>query len=283
MAALYVVGTPIGNLGDLTPRAGEVLARADLVLAEDTRRTRGLLAHLGLAKKPLERLDAHATTRRVEGVVERLAEGASVALVTDAGMPGVSDPGAALVSAARARGIPVVPIPGPSAITAAVAASGLVAGPFVFLAFLPRSGKKRRLALERIARSQEPVVLFEAPARVASTLRDLAALAPSRPVALCRELTKVHEEILTGTLADLAALEREWLGEVTLVVAAGHPEVEEQPSVEQLDAEILLRIEKGTHPRDLATELARRLGIARRDAYQRVLALRGQNASRAVK
>ena len=172
----------------------------------------------------------------------------------------MSDPGALLVRSAAARGIRVIPIPGASALTAAVAVSGLVEGPFTFLGFLPRQGKKRRTALERIRASTEPLVLFEAPARIAETLKELAELCPERQAVLCRELTKLHEETLRGTLSELAALEREWLGEVTLVLGAEEREtrdVAENPSV--TDEEIARRLAKGAHPRDLSAELAGRL------------------------
>jgi 16S rRNA (cytidine1402-2'-O)-methyltransferase len=272
---LFVVGTPIGNLGDITLRAREALAASSRVFAEDTRRTKALLAHLGISGKPVVRHDAHATPGRISSLIEGIAEGDSVALVTDAGMPGVSDPGAVLVRAAAAQGVRVVPVPGPSALTAALAASGLVSGPFSFLAFLPRQGKKRRTMLERIARSEDPIVLFEAPSRLAATLDDLAALDPARPAALCRELTKIHEEVIHATLGELAALEREWLGEVTIVVQAGTPAAAQADEPADLDAEIVRRLAEGAHPRDLSVDVARRLGVPRRTAYQRVLAVRG--------
>jgi 16S rRNA (cytidine1402-2'-O)-methyltransferase len=273
---LYVVATPIGNLGDLTQRARETLASVTRIFAEDTRRTRALLTHLGIGGKAVIRVDANIADERVERLIETLAPGESAAVVSDAGVPGVSDPGSALVRAAAARGLRVVAIPGPSALTAAIAASGLVEGPFSFLAFLPRHGKKRRLALERVAKSAEPIVLFEAPQRLPETLRDLAELCPARQIAVCRELTKLHEEIVRGTLAELAATEREWLGEATLVLGA-HTLVEEPESElshEQIEAELLGRLEKGAHPRDLSIEFAARLGIPRREAYARVLAAR---------
>ncbi|HEV8548598.1 MAG TPA: 16S rRNA (cytidine(1402)-2'-O)-methyltransferase [Polyangiaceae bacterium] len=277
MPTLFVVATPIGNLGDLTPRAREALAEAERVFAEDTRRTRALLAYAGIEHKPVVRVDAHAPPERVARLVEGLAADAKVALVTDAGVPGVSDPGAALVRAASAAGVRVVPIPGASALTAAIAASGLVEGPFTFLAFLPRHGKKRRVVLERIAAASEAIVLFESPQRITETLRDLAPATPGRRAALCRELTKLHEEILYGTLEELAALEREWLGELTLVLG---PQVvarerEEEAAPAELDAEIAGRLAKGAHPKDLATELAARLAVPRRTAYARVLAVKG--------
>jgi 16S rRNA (cytidine1402-2'-O)-methyltransferase len=263
-------------LGDLTPRAREALAASTRIFAEDTRRSRGLLAYAGIANKTLVRVDAHASPERLARLVEGLAVDESVALVTDAGAPGVSDPGPALVRAAALAGVRVVPIPGASAVTAAIAASGLVDGPFLFLGFLPRHGKKRRLVLERVEKSSEPVILFESPQRVAETLRELAAAAPARAVALCRELTKMHEEILRGSLAELAGLEREWLGEITLVLGAQVEREEDElvPDPAAIDAEIASRLQKGAHPKDLATEFAARLKIPRRSAYARVLALR---------
>jgi 16S rRNA (cytidine1402-2'-O)-methyltransferase len=278
MPTLYVVTTPIGNLGDLSPRAREALAAARRIFAEDTRRTRALLSYAGIGGKTLVRVDAHATEERVARLVQGMDATESAALVTDAGVPGVSDPGAALVRAAAEHGVRVVPIPGPSALTTAIAASGLVEGPFFFLGFLPRHGKKRRLALERVKATAEPVVLFEAPQRITETLVELAESMPARRAALCRELTKLHEEILRGALSELAKLEREWLGEITLVlgeqaiVATARAE-----DPEDVDAEIKSRLAKGAHPKDLATELAARLGIPRRAAYSRVLAVRGPN------
>jgi 16S rRNA (cytidine1402-2'-O)-methyltransferase len=272
---LFVVGTPIGNLGDITLRAREALAASSRVFAEDTRRTKALLAHLGISGKAVVRHDAHATAGRISSLIEGIAEGDSVALVTDAGMPGVSDPGAELVRAAKAHGVRIVPVPGPSALTAALAASGLVSGPFTFLAFLPRHGKKRRVVLERIARSEEPIVLFEAPSRLAATLVDLASLDPARRAALCRELTKIHEEVIHASLGELAALEREWLGEVTIVLQEGSTAAAEAADPADIDTEIAHRLAKGVHPRELSVDLARRLGVPRRTAYQRVLAIRG--------
>jgi 16S rRNA (cytidine1402-2'-O)-methyltransferase len=275
VATLFVVATPIGNLGDLSARAAETLRSVPLVFAEDTRRTRTLLSHVGAQNKSVVRVDAHAEPRRVDRLIDAVIEEGSAALVTDAGAPGVSDPGALLVRQAAARGVGVVTVPGPSAVTAAVAVSGLVEGAFSFLGFLPRSGKKRRLTIERIAKATEPVVLFEAPSRIGETLKELAAALPARSAALSRELTKIHEETLRGTLSELAAIDREWLGEITLVVGAGDepaPTREEDP--EDIDREISRRLAKGAHPKDLSSELATRLGVPRRVAYARVLAVR---------
>jgi 16S rRNA (cytidine1402-2'-O)-methyltransferase len=279
-STLYVVATPIGNLGDLSPRAAETLAGAERIFAEDTRRTRALLAHAKVSGKTLLRVDAHADPARLARHLDHLPPGASAALVTDAGVPGVSDPGAALVRAAAERGLRIVSIPGPSALTAAIAVSGLVEGAFRFHAFLPRHGKKRKLALERVRASEDPVVLFEAPQRIAETLRELAALAPARKAVLCRELTKLHEETLRGTLAELATLERDWLGEITLVLGPGDaPDVPaHEPSPEEIDTDLARRIAKGAHPKELAAELALRLGIPKRTAYARVLAVRDRQS-----
>lgn len=274
MATLFVVGTPIGNLGDLTARAAETLRLATRIFAEDTRRTRSLLGHLGIQGKPVIRLDAHAELGRVTRLVEGLEHDESVALVTDAGTPSVSDPGALFVRTALEHGVRVVPIPGASAVTAAIAASGIVDGPFSFLGFLPRQGKKRKVALERIVASEDPVVLFESAQRLTDTLGELAALEPERRAVLCRELTKLHEEILPGTLAELAAVEREWLGEVTLVLGASHrPEAPAEAPLD-LDAEIERRLAKGAHAKELASELAERFGMPRRVMYARVLGVR---------
>jgi 16S rRNA (cytidine1402-2'-O)-methyltransferase len=279
LPTLYVVGTPIGNLGDLSARVRETLASVACIVAEDTRRTRALLSHLGISGKRVLRFDAHATSERALELLAALGEHENAALVTDAGMPGVSDPGAELVRAAVTRGLRVVPIPGASAVTAALAVSGLVGGPFSFLAFLPRHGKKRRAALERIAHSEEPVVFFEAPSRVPATLAELAALDPERPAALCRELTKLHEEVIHATLGELAALEREWLGEVTLVVGAGSGAKPTAGGVDpaELERELAERVRNGEHPRELSSEFARRLGVSRREAYARLLAARGKS------
>jgi len=269
---LYVVATPIGNLGDITLRAIETLRRVDRVLAEDTRRTLALLSHLGIQGKPVDRLDAHASPEVVARSAYRLDAGESLALVTDAGTPVVSDPGTALVRAAAERGVRVVPIPGASAVLAAVCASGLVAGPFRFVGFLPRSGPTRREALELVTTTPEAVVLFESPERTAETLRGLAEIAPARRAAVARELTKMHEEILRGTLAELAADEREWLGEVTIVLGEGSAE-RGAPVID--DAEIERRIDDGLaknrRARDIAEELALVLGVSKKDVYRRVV------------
>jgi 16S rRNA (cytidine1402-2'-O)-methyltransferase len=267
---LYVVGTPIGNLGDITLRALETLRAVPDVAAEDTRRTRALLTHFGIQNKRLHSLHAHSGERELEAVVARLLEGHDVAFVTDAGMPSVSDPGSALVRAAAARDLRVLVLPGASAVTAAAALSGLVEGSFYFAGFLPRRGGKRTKLLERIAACPDPVVLFEAPSRVDETLADLAAIVPERALSVSREISKLHEETLRGRAAELAASTagRAWRGEFTLVL--GPAEVTESWDVEDLDEQIEARLNDGMPTKAIATELAALSGLPRREVYARV-------------
>ncbi len=270
---LSVVATPIGRLDDITLRAIEVLRGADRVVAEDTRRTRALLSHLGISGKPLEAVEAHADDARIGRVVARLVEGEKVALVTDAGSPAVSDPGAALVRAAVAAGVRVEPVPGPSAVTAALSVAAFGGAGFRFFGFLPRSGGARRDALERVCATEEPAVLFEAPSRMAESLNELAALQPERPIVVARELTKLHEEIVRGTLAEVAAEPREWIGEITVVLGP-HAAVTEAPSDEAIEARIDAELGRGAHAREAADRVAAWSGLARREIYARVVARR---------
>jgi 16S rRNA (cytidine1402-2'-O)-methyltransferase len=272
---LYVVATPIGNLGDVTRRAVETLSAATRIAAEDTRRTRALLSHLGITGKPVVALDANASEGALRAVVDDLVRGETVALVTDAGTPSVSDPGTALVRAAVAADVRVVAIPGPSAVTAAVAVSGLVDGPFTFLGFLPRHGEKRREALRRIERATEPVVLFEAPGRTQATLEELAARMPERQACVARELTKIHEEARRGALLELSRAGIEPRGEVTLVIAGADPrQTESEGSAGDVDALIRERLAQGDSPRTVASDVSELTGAPRREVYSRVLALR---------
>lgn len=270
---LFVVATPIGNLGDVTARAIETLRACDRVVAEDTRRTRQLLTHLGIAGKPVDRLDAHASDADCARVVEKLVAGERVALVTDAGTPGVSDPGERVVEAAVAAGVPVVPIPGASAVLAALVASGLAGdGRFRFLGFLPRDGAERRQAIAVVSDTPETVVLFEAPNRTATTLRDLADATPARGVCVARELTKLHEELVRGTCATLAGDEREWIGEIVLVLGPHEPEARELAvDDDAIDARIDEALARGEHARTVAERLAAWSGRPRRALYERVV------------
>lgn len=272
---LYLVGTPIGNLGDITYRAVETLRAVGLVAAEDTRRTRALLSHLGITGTALVSIESHVSDRAVERVVETLVEGTHVALVTDAGMPAVSDPGARVVAAAVARGLCVAVVPGPSAVTAAAALSGLVEGAFLFLGFIARRGRRRAEALERIQRSPEPVILFEAPNRAAETLAELAALMPKRAVCVVRELTKLHEEAVRGVLGELAV--REWRGEVCIVLGSGPSSEETLVDLDVVDGRIRDLIAEGASTKTVLEALGRVPGQSKRDLYARVEALRAES------
>jgi 16S rRNA (cytidine1402-2'-O)-methyltransferase len=270
---LYVVSTPIGNLGDITRRAVEVLRAAQCVVAEDTRRTRALLSHLEIAHKEVRVLNAHGSAEAIEQIVARLERGDDVAYVTDAGTPTVSDPGRALVASAAARGVLARVVPGPSAVTAAVALSGLVEGPFLFLGFLPRRGSARSAYLERMRQSLEPVVLFEAPPRMAETLADLAQLMPERRAFVGRELTKLHEQGLHGTLSELAARSEPWRGEIVFVVAATEQLEEDVDRRRLVEASLRAALECGANPSRIARALAEASGTSRRELYQRALEL----------
>lgn len=224
---LYLVGTPVGNLEDLAARAGRILAEVDVVAAEDTRHTRKLLSHLGL-HKPLVSYHQHSGADRARGLLDRLEAGQDVAVVTDAGMPGISDPGTALVAAAVARSIPVVPVPGPAALVLALAASGLPTASFIFDGFLPRKPGPRRRRLAELGEAGVTIVFYESPYRVAEALGDVATALEDPPVAVGRELTKLHEEFLRGKASEVAAelqarkaRDGRLLGEFTVVVGCG--------------------------------------------------------------
>jgi 16S rRNA (cytidine1402-2'-O)-methyltransferase len=273
---LYVVATPIGNLGDLSPRAAEVLRQVDVVVAEDTRRTRTLLSHVGAHPGDLLSLPAFDEEERLGRVVARLAAGASVALVTDAGTPGVSDPGTRLVEGAWGVGARVVPVPGPSAALAALSASGLAADRFLFAGFLPRKGGARADALRWLAGVPATLVLFEAGNRASATLADLQEALGDRPAALAREITKLHEEISRGRLSELRArFPGDLRGEVTLVVTGAGAAPEEAPT-ESPEEEILRRLASGEAPTAIARALARGHGMGRSEAYALVESVRGR-------
>ncbi len=271
---LYLVGTPIGNLGDITLRALETLKQTKHIAAEDTRRTRQLLTHFAIHERALHALDANASPRKLEELLALLENGEDIALVTDAGMPSISDPGTALVHAAQARGVLVSPIPGPSALTAAVAASGLVASNFLFLGFLPRSGRKRKDALTRIEKSPEPVVIFESPQRMTASLRELSERMPARACALCREISKLHEEIRPSTLSELAEREAEWRGEITLVIAAAETQEDEPIDITALEERINARLGEGATVKTIVSELTDEVAMPRRELYALVQRLR---------
>jgi 16S rRNA (cytidine1402-2'-O)-methyltransferase len=271
---LLVVATPIGNLGDVSPRASDALRTCDRVLAEDTRHTRALLAHLGITGKSIDAIHAHSPRRDIDAALSRLAEGQRLCLVTDAGTPIVSDPGRELVQAAALSGVRVTPIPGPSAVLAALVGSGLAddAG-FWFLGFLPRDGASRRHALERIAAFEGVVVVFESPNRTAATLTDLAEGTPGRAACVARELTKVHEEFVRGPLSELSVSDRQWRGEIVVVLGAHAPQDRSEVVTDaMLDARIEELLAAGVHAKTIAERLAAWSGRPRRDLYARDLA-----------
>ncbi|HEY7036313.1 MAG TPA: 16S rRNA (cytidine(1402)-2'-O)-methyltransferase [Thermomicrobiales bacterium] len=265
MGILYVVATPIGNLEDISARALRVLREVSLIAAEDTRHTGRLLAHFGI-ETPLLSYHAFNERARRDRLLEALATG-DVALVSDAGTPAISDPGQALVAAALAAGHTVSPIPGPSSLAAAVSASGLVAGPFTFLGFLPRAQSERRRLVARAAATGFALVLFEAPGRVASTVNELRQTLGGRQAAILRELTKLHEDIRRGTLSDLSAsLTGETLrGEVVIVIAGGADEDERAEDPKTVVSRFLAG---GMKPSEAAREAAAITGRPRSELYE---------------
>lgn len=269
---LFVVGTPIGNLGDMTDRARRTLAGVDLVAAEDTRRTGRLLAHFGIKAKLLSLFEGNEAGR-TEHVLRALRDGKDVAVVADAGMPGVSDPGYPLVRACVDAGIEVRVVPGPSAVTAALVVSGLPTDRFVFEGFAPRKAGERRERLRSLRADPRTVVFFESPHRLATLLRDVLVEVGDRPVAVVRELTKLHEQVVRGRVSEaLAALgDHDPKGEVVVVLGgAGRPGA---PDVDELAEEARALVEAGARKRDAAAEVAGRSGASTNEVYRRLLEL----------
>jgi 16S rRNA (cytidine1402-2'-O)-methyltransferase len=273
------VGTPIGNLGDLSPRAVEALREADVIAAEDTRRTRPMLTAMGIPTAG--RLvsfhgphEAELAARLVERIVERRER---LVCVTDAGMPGISDPGERLVTAALAAGVAVEVVPGPSAPLAALVLSGLPTARFVFEGFLPRKGRQRAVRLESVRTEDRTVVLFEAPHRLEATLADLAeALGPDRQVAVARELTKLFETVWRGTLGEaLSGAGPIPRGEQVIVIGPGAPVPrDEDPGDEALEGALAVELAAGASTKEAAAAVAGRLGVSRRRAYALATSLR---------
>lgn len=273
-AALILIGTPIGNLGDLSPRAIEELAGASVICCEDTRRTGRLLQHAGVERPKLLMVNDHNESTRRTQVVDRLDAGERVAVVTDAGMPGISDPGERLVAAAVEAGHTVEVVPGPSAGVTALVASGLPTGRYVFEGFLPRKATARAERLRSLAAEPRTLVIYEAPHRIAKTLADLAAaFEPTRRVAVARELTKLYEEVWRGSLADAAAwaVETPPRGEIVVVVD-GAPDGA-PPSDDDVVAELRRVLDDGATTRDAAADVASRLGLAKKRVYSLALTL----------
>jgi 16S rRNA (cytidine1402-2'-O)-methyltransferase len=282
---VVLVGTPIGNLGDISARAIEALTTADVIAAEDTRRTRPMLTALGIPSGG--RLvsfhgphEAELAAKLVERIVERNER---LVCVTDAGMPGISDPGERLVTAALAAGIAVEVVPGPSAVLAALVVSGLSTARFAFEGFLPRKGRQRAARLAELAAEQRTVVLFEAPHRLEATLADLAAaLGADRPLAVAREITKRFETVWRGTVGEAAGTsgERpEARGEQVIVIGPAAPLANQEPDDEAIEGALRAELASGASTRDAAAVVANRLGVARRRAYALATTLRGPTRS----
>jgi 16S rRNA (cytidine1402-2'-O)-methyltransferase len=267
MGTLYVVGTPIGNLEDLTFRAARILSEVDLIAAEDTRVTRKLLSHLGI-HVPLTSYHEHNRQVRLPELLAALQTG-DVALVTDAGMPGISDPGDELVFQTAAAGFQVVPVPGASAVTTALAVSGLPAAAFVFLGFLPRRGKDRRARLDIARATPLALVLFEAPHRLHATLEDLRSVLGDRDIAVCRELTKLHEEVFRGTITQAIEHFQTPRGELVLVVKGSAPPREEKaPDLELAQQQLAELKQSGAHAKEAVAAVAGSLGLPRQTIYR---------------
>jgi 16S rRNA (cytidine1402-2'-O)-methyltransferase len=270
---LYLVATPIGNLRDMTLRALDVLAAADLVLAEDTRVTAKLLTAYGLKAK-LERCDDHASSRAAEQAIERLRNGEVVALVSDAGTPLVSDPGFVVARAVIAEGLPVHPIPGPSSLLAALCIAGLPADRVLFAGFLPHKTAGRKSMLEDLKTQRQTLVFFESGPRLRDSLTDMAAVLGPRPAAVARELTKLFEECVRGSLDELAVHPKldGPKGEIVVVVGPGEAEVASAADADAALAEALTRLAPG----EAASEVSRALDLPRKPLYRRALELQGK-------
>jgi 16S rRNA (cytidine1402-2'-O)-methyltransferase len=280
LGSLVLVATPIGNLGDLSQRAVETLAHADLICCEDTRRTRKLLTHAGVVGRRLMSLHVHNERSRVEQIIRRVAAGDVVAVVSDAGTPSISDPGGRIVAAAIAAGVRVSAVPGPNAAITALALSGLKTDRFCFEGFLPRKGTDRKARLAVLAEEERTILIYEAPSRLVSTLSDLSsACGPDRAVAVARELTKVHEELWRGSLGEAteAFASREVHGEVVVVLDGARPPRE--PEEQELVSALRESMDRGESARDAARTVSEKLGVGHRRAYQLALSVRNEDPS----
>lgn len=266
---LVLCGTPIGNLEDLSPRAVRVLRDADLVACEDTRHTRKLLTYAGIRARELVSYHEANERRRTRDLAERIAAGAVVVVVSDAGMPGVSDPGYHLVRACIERDLPVEVVPGPSAAVTALVVSGLPPGRFVFEGFLPRKSGERKRHLAELVGERRTIVVYESPHRVAACLADLHDVLGDRPAALCRELTKMYEEVRRGTLGELAAWVRDAppRGEIVLVVGGAVHAHGDVPSPKELASRARSLMDAGADRKSAMHEVARETGASRREVF----------------
>ena len=267
---LWLVATPIGNLGDLPQRAVDVLGRVSLVCCEDTRRTGRLLQHAGVRAERLAVANEHTEHHRIADVLDELGAGNDVAVVSDAGTPGVSDPGARLVRAALDAGYAVSAVPGPAAVITALVVSGLPTDRFVYEGFLPRRGGERAARLDEIARETRTIVLYEAPHRIERTLDDLRRVCDDdRPVAICRELTKLYEEVVRGTLGTVAIGDPR--GEYVVVVG-GHRSGSAEPGDDEIRAALRVHLGAGATKRDAVASVATELGVPKKQVYALAIA-----------
>jgi 16S rRNA (cytidine1402-2'-O)-methyltransferase len=265
---LWLVGTPIGNLGDLAERVRETLGRVDVIACEDQRRTRALLSHLGIRAPRLVTFNEGNEAARVPELLEHLREGRTVAVVTSAGMPGLSDPGYRLVAAAVQEGIPVDVVPGPSAAVTALVLSGLPTDRFVFEGFLPRRAGQRRARLRDLVAERRTMVLFESPRRLAGLLQDALSELGDRRAAVARELTKVHQEVVRGLLSELVQrfTQEEPRGEIVVVIEGIRDE--QHPDLEALAGRVNALVGDGLSRREAAARVAREAGVSRRALYE---------------
>jgi 16S rRNA (cytidine1402-2'-O)-methyltransferase len=270
---LVLCGTPIGNLEDAPPRLLSTLERADVIACEDTRRTRKLLTHFGISARDLVSYNEANERRRADELVKRIVGGSTVALVSDAGMPGLSDPGYRLVRAAVDNDVTVEVVPGPSAAVSALAISGIAPGRFVFEGFLPRKSGERRRHIEELAQEKRTLVFYESPHRIAATLADLADVLGDRPGALARELTKMYEEVVRGTLPELAEHARTEAprGEITLVVQGAVGVHRDDPDPSELARRARRLMAEGVERKEALQEVARAAGVPKRAVFDALL------------
>ena len=265
VSTLYIVATPIGNMEDISLRALRVLKEVKLIAAEDTRKTKRLLTHYDI-KTPLTSYYEHNKLHKLEEIIRRLEEG-DIALVSDAGIPGISDPGYELVATAIERGFQVVPIPGPSAIVAALAVSGLPTDKFCFLGFLPNRKSARCKLLEHVAAEKSSLIVYEAPHRIPESLADMLEILGDRRIAACREMTKIHEEIFRGTISQAIEQFAQPLGEFTIVIE-GNTGKTEKVAVEDIEHRLAALRKAGKSAKQATTELAKETGIPKKELYR---------------
>lgn len=271
MSKLYIVGTPIGNLGDLSPRAARILSEVDFIAAEDTRVSGKLLQHIGV-KKPMISYFQHNMRERGQQIIDRITAGESCAIITDAGMPGISDPGEDLVKLCHDQGVPIETVPGPTAAMSALAASGLATGRFAFEGFLSVKASSRREHLNEVKNDPRTLIFYEAPHKLRATLADMAAVFGSdRPVTLARELTKLYEEIVRTTLGEAMAIyaDREPRGEYVLVVGAAEKQAPAQQVTMEQAAELIVQLNGcGVSLSDAAKQVAADTGYKKGELYK---------------